>query len=130
MDHGDKGRWQGLSVIHSQPKTLSGADLTAHDSLISFTRLELNLLFQLYGQNVATGEWRDYALDCLKERAVFSIFRRSGEMPLYRIEKNPQLARRQGAFSIITTTGLIVKRGHDLGRVISVLAKKINLITT
>ena len=54
----------------------------------------------------------------LKDRAVFSVFRRTSEVPLYRIEKNPKLARRQGAYSVISATGLIVRRGHELDRVL------------
>ncbi|CAH1658203.1 conserved hypothetical protein [Hyphomicrobiales bacterium] len=89
--------------------------------VVSFDRLELREILNLYGRKVAAGEWRDYAIDCLKERAVFSVFRRTSEVPMYRIEKDPRLARRQGAYSVITASGLILKRGHDLARVISVL---------
>src|SRR6185369_15845953 len=56
---------------------------------VTFNRLELNRILNLYGRMVADGEWRDYAIDFLKDRAVFSVFRRSSEVPLYRIEKDP-----------------------------------------
>ena len=82
-------------------------------SHVTFGRRELNRILDLYGRKVAAGEWRDYAIDFLKDRAVFSVFRRTSEVPLYRIEKNPKLARRQGAYSVISATGLIVRRGHD-----------------
>jgi hypothetical protein len=85
---------------------------------VTFSRRELNRIFDLYGRKVAAGEWRDYAIDFLKDRAVFSVFRRSSEVPLYRIEKDPKLARKQGAFSVISATGLIVRRGHELDRVL------------
>jgi Protein of unknown function (DUF2794) len=85
---------------------------------VTFSRRELNRILDLYGRKVAAGEWRDYAIDFLKDRAVFSVFRRSSEVPLYRIEKNPRLGRRQGAFSVISATGLIVRRGHELERVL------------
>ena len=85
---------------------------------VTFSRRELNRIFDLYGRKVAAGEWRDYAIDFLKDRAVFSVFRRSSEVPLYRIEKDPKLARRQGAYSVISATGLIVRRGHELDRVL------------
>jgi hypothetical protein len=77
---------------------------------------------------VALGEWRDYAIDFMRERAVFSIFRRSTEVPIYRIEKDPRLARKQGAYTVVTQTGLILKRGHDLARVIAVLDKPVRAI--
>ena len=83
----------------------------------------------LYGRMVAAGEWRDYAIDFGAQRAVFSIFRRTSEMPLYRIEKDPKLARKQGAYSVIAATGLIMKRGVDLERVIAVLDKRVRLVT-
>ena len=90
-------------------------------STVSFDRHELRIILDLYGRKVAAGEWRDYAMDFLRDRAVFSVFRRSSEMPLYRIEKDPRLARRQGAYSVIAATGLILKRGHELDRVLRVL---------
>lgn len=92
--------------------------------LISFDRRELNEIFSIYGRHVAAGEWRDYAIDMLRDRAVFSVFRRSAESPLYRIEKIPRLARRQGLYSVIATTGLILKRGHELCRVLRVFDHK------
>jgi hypothetical protein len=70
---------------------------------------------------VAAGEWRDYAIDYLRDRAVFSVFRRASEVPIYRIEKNPRLERRQGAYSVISATGHIVRRGQELDRVLGAL---------
>jgi hypothetical protein len=95
---------------------------------ISFDRRELSQILNVYGRKVANGEWRDYAIDTLREKAVFSVFRRSSEMPLYRIEKTPRLARRQGAYSVIAATGLILKRGHDLARVLRALDKGLRLV--
>ncbi|MBO6892233.1 MAG: DUF2794 domain-containing protein [Roseibium sp.] len=95
--------------------------------VVAFNRRELDTILRLYGRMVADGEWRDYAIDLLKDKAVFSVFRRSSEMPLYRIEKDPKLARRQGAFSVVGTGGMILKRGHDLAQVIRVLEKKKHL---
>ena len=90
---------------------------------VTFSRRELNRILDLYGRKVAAGEWRDYAIDFLKDRAVFSVFRRATEVPLYRIEKNPKLSRRQGAYSVISATGLIVRRGHELDRVLRAIDK-------
>ncbi|PWB93049.1 DUF2794 domain-containing protein [Methylosinus sporium] len=96
--------------------------------LVSFDRRELRLLLDLYGAKVAAGEWRDYAIDFSPGKAVFSIFRRASEAPLYRIEKNPELARRQGAFCVVAAGGLVMRRGHDLARVVAVLQKKLELV--
>jgi hypothetical protein len=95
---------------------------------VTFNRKELNHILDLYGRKVAAGEWRDYAIDFLKDRAVFSVFRRSSEMPIYRIEKNPKLARRQGAYSVISATGLIVRRGHELDRVLRAIDKSLRVV--
>ncbi len=96
--------------------------------LTSFSRHELSAIFSIYGAKVASGEWRDYSIDLLKDRAVFSIFRRSCERPLYRIEKDPKLTKRQGAYSVIAMTGLILKRGHDLAKVLRVLDRKLSVV--
>ena len=95
---------------------------------VTFDRRELNRILGLYGRKVAAGEWRDYAIDFLRDRAVFSVFRRASEVPLYRIEKNPKLARRQGAYTIVSSTGLIVRRGHELDRVLRVLDKSLSVV--
>jgi hypothetical protein len=97
-------------------------------AIIAFNRLELRVIFDVYGARVAAGDWRDYALDFTASRAVFSIFRRACETPLYRIEKNPSLARRQGAYSVTDASGLILRRGQDLPQVLSVLNRKLRLV--
>lgn len=97
-------------------------------SVVTFDRKELGQILAVYGRQVAQGEWRDYALDMMSDKAVFSIFRKSSEVPLYRIEKVPKLARRQGAFAVITPTGLILKRGHDLLRVLAAIDKKLSVV--
>jgi Protein of unknown function (DUF2794) len=101
----------------------------AAQSQVSFTRTELRRILDLYGRKVAEGEWRDYAVDFLRDKAVFSVFRRSSEVPLYRIEKDPSLARRQGAYSVVAGTGYILKRGHELDRVLRVLDKPLRVVS-
>jgi hypothetical protein len=106
----------------------AGSPAVAPLSHVTFERRELRRILGLYGRKVAAGEWRDYAIDFLRDRAVFSVFRRSSEVPIYRIEKNPRLARRQGIYSIVSATGLILKRGHELDRVLGVLDKSVRLV--
>ncbi len=95
---------------------------------VTFNRLELNRILNLYGRMVADGEWRDYAIDFLRDRAVFSVFRRASEVPIYRIEKDPRLARKQGMYSVISASGMILRRGHELDRVLLVIDRKPVLI--
>jgi hypothetical protein len=99
----------------SQPSPTSPAR-----AVVFFDRRELTRLLGLYGRMVAAGEWRDYAIDGLSDYAVFSVYRRSSEQPLYRIEKRPELARRQGAWSVVGQGGIIMRRGHDLEQVLKV----------
>jgi len=97
---------------------------------VAFTRAELDRILAVYGFFVAAGEWRDYAIDSLREAAVFSVFRRASEAPLYRIEKRPKLARRQGAYAVVSTSGQVMKRGHDLAQVLRVFDRqKLKLAT-
>ena len=97
-------------------------------AVVSFDRHELREIFNLYGRRVAEGEWRDYAIDFRPDKAVFSIFRRTSEVPLYRVEKDPALGRRQGAYAVVAATGLILKRGPDLARVLQAIDKKPKLV--
>ena len=104
------------------------ATATPQPNRVTFNRLELNRILNLYGRLVADGEWRDYAIDFLKDRAVFSVFRRASEVPIYRIEKDPRLARKQGMYSVISATGLILRRGPELERVLLVIDRKLSLV--
>lgn len=90
-----------------------------------FDRRELGLIMGLYGRMVAAGEWRDYGISALREVAVFSIFRRAAEMPLYRIEKRPRLRVRRQTYAVIGQDGQVLKRGDDLRTVLRVLERKL-----
>ena len=92
---------------------------------VAFHRTELSVILSLYGRMVSAGEWRDYGISCLRDVAVFSVFRRTAEHPLYRIEKRPKLRNRQGQYAVIGMDGQILKRGHDLRTVLRVLERKL-----
>lgn len=104
------------------------ARLKRMDIPVAFDRKELNQILQLYGRMVAANEWRDYAIDQLPDRAVFSVFRRTSETPLFRIVKNPKLARKQGTYSVVAASGMILKRGQELARVLGVFDKTLRLV--
>ena len=95
---------------------------------VTFHRRELDAILRIYGRMVGEGEWKDYAIDHMKDRAVFSIFKRSGDVPLFRVEKNPKLASKQGAYSVLNAHGMILKRGHELPQVLKVFDKALRLI--
>jgi hypothetical protein len=115
------GGWANLIALAARPKAQPSGP-------VGFDRQELNQILDVYGRKVADGEWRDYAIDIGKDQAVFSIFRRSAEVPLYRIIKQPRLARRQGIWSLVTATGLILRRGHDLAGVLRVIDRRLRIV--
>jgi len=95
---------------------------------VTFERRELDRILHLYGRKVAAGEWRDYAIAFLRDRAVFSVFRRAAELPLYRIEKDLNLARRQGAYAVVAASGRVLKRGPDLERVLRAIEPDLRVV--
>lgn len=100
------------------------AQISQTPDQVSFDRREFSLILGLYGRMVAAGEWRDYGISCLRDMAVFSVFRRTAEFPLYRIEKRPKLRARQGMYAVVAMDGQILRRGHDLAAVLRVLDGK------
>src|SRR5690349_18686589 len=127
----DRRRRMSLTIGDGEPSERLGAERASGapaPGRVTFNRLELNRILNLYGRMVADGEWRDYAIDFLKDRAVFSVFRRASEVPIYRIEKDPRLARKQGMYSVISATGLILRRGHELERVLLVIDRKLAVV--
>lgn len=103
---------------HSQPPS-------SQPDRVVFDRHELGAIMGLYGRMVAAGEWRDYGLSFLKDLAVFSVFRRTAENPLYRIEKRPKLRGKQGMYAVIGMDGQVLKRGADLRTVLRVFDRKL-----
>lgn len=110
----------GLSLVHTgdSPPALSPSKVPG---IVAFDRRELAIILSVYGRKVGQGEWRDYAMDFLRDRAVFSIYARMSERPLYIIEKTPRLRNRQGQYTLTNQQGRILKRGHELAPVLRVL---------
>lgn len=111
------------SKVGTEPRRHYSGQISA-PSQIAFSRVELNTILSVYGQMVSKGDWKDYAMDFLSDKAVFSVYRKASEHALYRIEKVPALRNKQGQFSVIAPGGLILKRGHDLKAVLRVFDKQ------
>ncbi len=109
----------GPSRAQAQLSPVSSPSSRIGPPVVAFNRDELDAILAVYARKVAAGEWRDYALQMGREKAVFAIFQRASEYPLFRVEKCPRLARRQGAYSVVLRSGAILKRGHDLARVLA-----------
>ncbi len=132
--HGRRGLSETTDRIISRPRA-AGKPATSDQNggwepgrRTTFDRFELTAILDLYGRKVAAGDWRDYAIDLLRDKAVFSVYRKASEYALYRIEKDLRLARKQGAYSVIAAGGLIMKRGHDLKRVLAVLEDRLDVV--
>ncbi len=113
-----------LSFDDFRPARSKTTNRAGKETVVVFGRVELDLILQLYSRMVMAGDWRDYAVAFERHEAVFSIFRRSSEMPIYRIVKRPKLARKQGAYAVLTAEGRILRRGRELAAVLKVLEKK------
>lgn len=115
------------AAIHSDPMVESAeiAHFCGPEARVSFHRSELTTILGLYGRMVAAGMWRDYGISMLRDAAVFAVFRHTAEHPIYRIEKRPRLADRQGQYAVIGMDGRILKRGHDLATVLRVFDRKL-----
>lgn len=110
------------NIVNLSPQ--SSGPSNRQPSQVAFNRQELSLILNVYGQMVSNGEWKDYAMDFLKDKAIFSIYRKATEHALYKIEKVPALRNKQGQFAVIAPGGLILKRGHDLKNVLRVFDKQ------
>lgn len=116
-----------LALVHAGDAPASAAQ-SKIPAIVAFDRKELNLILAVYGRKVGQGEWRDYAMDFLRERAVFSIYARVSERPLFIVEKTPRLRNRQGQYAVTNQQGRILKRGHDLALVLRVLDPQLAVV--
>lgn len=124
MSDSIEGSSPALTLVKTPPSPEKPQVQKPREPDIFFTRAELEAILSVYGRKVVEGEWRDYAIGAFRDVAVFAVHRRTSEQPLFRIEKRPKLARRQGAYSVIAATGLVMKRGHDLAQVLKVFEKR------
>ena len=122
------GRASNITPLFRRPERPYSPPQPPAALQVTFDRAELREILSLYGRKVAEAEWRDYAINFTAQKAVFAVFRRSSEMPLYRIEKDPALAAKQGIYAVIVATGLILRRGNDLRRVLAALEKGPKLV--
>jgi hypothetical protein len=116
-----------LALVHSG-EAPSNVPQAKAMPIVAFDRRELMLILSVYGRKVGLGEWRDYAMDFLRERAVFSIYARVSERPLFIVEKSPKLRNRQGQYSVTNQQGRILKRGHDLSQVLRVIDPQLAVV--
>lgn len=126
--HTPNDKTVSLALVHAGEVPSSPAAGSKIPAIVAFDRKELQLILNVYGRKVALGEWRDYAMDFLRERAVFSIYARVSERPLFIIEKTPRLRNRQGQYTVTNQQGRILKRGHDLAVVLRVLDPQLAVV--
>ena len=93
--------------------------------MTAFDRRELRRIFDHYGRMVAAGHWRDYAMHFDAGVARFAAFRRTADRPEIWIQKRPELHAKQGAYSLVSEHGAVLKRGHDLSLVLAPLERRL-----
>ena len=103
------------------------ADQKARRRIVSFDRRELNRLLNLYSLRVASGEWRDYAIDFRPGMAIFSIFRHTAESPLYAIAKVPSSTA--GIYMVYNGPRKLA-HGDVLEDVLGVFDRKLKLLSS
>jgi Protein of unknown function (DUF2794) len=129
LSDGDPIQFRPRVTAPSAATQASSSGTARAPAVVAFNRQELSAILDVYGRKVAAGEWRDYAMDFDAEAATFAVYRRASDVPIYRIEKCPKLARKQGAYSVINATGQILKRGHELARVLAHFDKRIHVVS-
>jgi len=114
-----------VSLEDYQKQARTGeASRPGHQPDVFFDRRELDAILNLYAFMVAQGEWRDYAISHDRESCCFAVFRRTSDEPLYRIVKTPKLARKQGAYSVHSAGGRVLKRGKTLASALAPLERQ------
>jgi hypothetical protein len=114
-----------IVVLRASLRPAARTELKGGAQKVRFERRELDQILRIYGRMVAAGEWRDYAIGFLEDRAVFSVFRHASQAPLFTIEKQPELRSRQGQYVVLATSGQVLKRGHDLEQVLKIFDRKL-----
>ena len=100
-------------------------DQKARRRIVSFDRRELSKLLNVYSRRVASGEWRDYAIDFRPGMAIFSMFRHTAEQPLFAIAKVPG---GNNAGYVVYNGPRKLAHGDSLEDVLSVFDRKLRLL--
>ena len=102
------------------------ADQRARRRIVSFDRRELSRLLSLYSVRVASGEWRDYAIDFRPGMAVFSIFRHTAEQPLFAIAKVVGGSARVSPWTVYAGPRRLAQ-GDDLAEVLRIFDRRLRV---
>jgi len=97
----------------------------ARKPAVRFDQHELAQILRTYSRMVSAGEWRDYAIDFLADRAVFSVFRHASEVPFHTIQKQPEFRLRHGEYAVFSASGHLLKRGRELAQVLRLFDRKL-----
>lgn len=103
-------------------------DYRQHRRGTYFTRQELGQILNVYSRRVASGEWRDYAIDHDGAMAIFSIFRHTHETPLYAIAKCSRGPQRPIDY-ILFNGPRKLRRAGTLAELLDAFDRKLKLVT-
>jgi Ni,Fe-hydrogenase maturation factor len=80
-------------------------------------------LMNVYSRQVASGAWKDYAIDHLDGMAMFSIFRSTHETPLFTVIKLGSEHKNAGQY-IALHSGERIKQSSELANVLESVEKR------
>ena len=91
---------------------------------VFFSKTELQIILQTYSKQVSSGVCRDYSIDHIKQKVIFSFFRSTFDKPLFQIEKKTNVkSKLLFDFSIIYKQK-IVETNVSLLKILKRLDKK------
>lgn len=94
---------------------------------VFFDRADLMRIFSIYSRQVARGVWRDYAIDHRSNMAVFSIYRRSSEQPLFAITKVLLRGDRDAKYVLASRNGQLAS-SRSLADIVDVLTRQLAVV--
>ncbi len=93
-----------------------------------FDRNELNQLLSLYSRRVASGEWRDYAIDQRGGSAVFSVFRHTHDAPAFRIAKRAARSAAGDAY-VVSSGGETLRQAETMTEALAVFSDGLRVVS-
>lgn len=104
------------------------ADYRLRYAHVTFSRSELSRLLSLYSRHVSRGEWRDYAIDHGAGAAVFTVFRRSEDLPAFTITKWAPDGRGRKRYRVSGRFRRL-EEGNSLDEVLSIFERRLRLVS-
>ena len=95
-----------------------------NNNKVFFSKTELQIILQTYSKQVSSGVCKDYSIDHIKQKAIFSFFKSTYDKPIFQIEKkNNVKSKLLFDFNIIYKQK-IIETNISLSKILKRLDKK------